>query len=75
MYLFLGRADADAGAVVLEQMFGTRFDAGGAVRVFAFGIDFPRIRNGIVALHGRTFLLANAVVEKVATRLQNHIST
>lgn len=67
--LLLGRADADAGPVVLEQMLRTRFDAGGAVGVFALGVDFPRVRDGVVALHGRAFLLAHAVVEEIPASL------
>lgn len=70
--LLLGRANADAGAVVLQQMLGTRFDAGGAIGVLAFRVRLPRVRDRIVALHGRTFLIANAIVEEIATSLLMH---
>ena len=69
-YLFLWRADPDAGSVVLEQVLGTGFDASGTVGVLAFRIDLPRVGDGVVALHGRTFLLAHSVVEEIATSLQ-----
>ena len=68
--LLLRRADADAGAVVLQQMLGASFDASGAVSVFALRVRFPRVRDRVVALHGRTFLFAHAIVEKITTRLQ-----
>lgn len=67
--LLLGRANANASSVVLEQMFGTRFNAGGAVSVFAFRVRLPRVGDWIVTLHGRTFLLANAIVEKIPASL------
>ena len=72
--LLLGRADADAGPVVLEQMLGTRFDAGGAVGVLAFRVRLPRVRDRIVALHCRTFLFADTIVEKVAASLEEELN-
>lgn len=67
--LLLGWANADTSTVVLEQMLGTRFDAGGAISVLAFRVRFPRVRDRIVALHCRTFLLADAIVEEISASL------
>ena len=73
--LLLGWANADASAVVLEQMLRTRFDAGGAVSVLAFRVRLPRVRDGIVALHCRTFLFADAIVEEISASLTCQMTT
>ena len=50
-------------------MLRAGLDAGGAVGVFALGVHLPRVGYRVVALHGRAFLLAHAIVEKVTARL------
>ena len=52
-------------------MLRAGFDARGTVGVLALGVHLPRVGYRVVALHGRAFLLAYAIVEKVAARLFN----
>ena len=49
-------------------MLGAVLDAGGAVGVLSVGVLLPLVLDGVVALHGRALLLADAVVEEVAAR-------
>jgi len=49
-------------------MLGAGLDTGGPVGVLALGVHLPRVGYRVVALHGRAFLLADAIVEEVAAR-------
>ena len=69
-YLFLWRARSNTSSVILEQMLGTILDTSCSISVFSFWIFLPTILDGVVALHRRTFLLADAVIVKVATSLK-----
>ena len=64
------RAGANTGAVVLEQVLGALLDAGGAVRVLAQRVSLPLVLDRVVDLHGRTLLLANAIVIEVLACLR-----
>lgn len=65
--LLVGRTRADAGPVVLEQMFGTVLDARGPVRVLPLRIVLPRVGRRVVDLHRRALLRADPAVVKVPT--------
>ena len=51
-------------------MFRAILDTGGAVSVLALRIPLPLVGDGVVDLHRRTLLLADALVEKVPARLR-----
>lgn len=68
-YLFLGRTASNAGAIVLEQMFGAVLDAGRSIRVLAQGVGLPAVRDGVVALHRRTLLRTHPVVIEITAGL------
>lgn len=47
-------------------MFGAVPDASGAVSVFSVGVRFPGVCGGIVSLHRRALLGADAIVIEVS---------
>ena len=71
--LLLGRANPDASPVILQQMFGTISDTGGAISIFPVRIFLPLILDWIISLHGRTFLFANAIIVKIPTSLEERM--
>lgn len=52
-------------------MFRAVFHASRAIRVLSVWVCFPRVRYGVITLHRRTFLSANAIVVEISTRLRN----
>ena len=55
-------------------MLGTLLDTGGPVRVLALGVALPLVLDRVVGLHGRTLLLAHAVVIEILACLKHFTS-
>lgn len=66
--LFVGRAVANTGPVVPEQVLGAVLDAGGPIRVLPVRVVLPGVGVGVVALHRGALLFADAVVVEVLAR-------